>query len=332
MFVFVFCINWLFAFTPMETAYLQWVDSSPKVEHPEENYRYYAELHQEIAQQVRLYPGRIEPLTIGRTVENRSIWAFKIAAPSQNPEFSVLIFAGLHALEWVGVEAAVDSLIHLTQYPPSKTEVIVVPIINIDRRLVVEEDLIKGDRKYRRVNSNGEDLNRDFEIHREATAIWRHLYPERYSVSKSELSQPESKSLDRLGQEYLFDACVSLHSFGGYIYYPWAGRYYPTEDHDQFHQIATIMKAAQKDRHPYHAKQLSHWMFLFRAQGTELDHFYGKYGTLSFLIETTRSGIVWWDHSTWKDPFRMYNPIDPSLDRKRTTASILALVNYYDNQ
>ena len=30
---------------------------------------------------------------------------------------------------------------------------------------------------------------------------------------------------DRLAKKELFDASISLHSFGGHIYYPWAGRY-----------------------------------------------------------------------------------------------------------
>ena len=76
-------------------------------------------------------------------------------------------------------------------------------------------------RKYRRVNSGGEDLNRDFEIHRDATAIWKHLFPERYTTSSAPLSQPESQAIDKLFEQYRFDASVSIHAFGGYIYYPW---------------------------------------------------------------------------------------------------------------
>ena len=40
----------------------------------------------------------------------------------------------------------------------------------------------------------------------------------------------------------------------------------------------------------YKPRELSRWGFFFRAQGTEIDHLYGRYGTLAFLIETTRSG------------------------------------------
>ena len=171
-------------------------------------------------------------------------------------------------MEWVSTEAAVKLLIGLAQHPPEHTEVVIVPFLNIDRRLVVEQDLINEERKYRRVNSGGEDLNRDYEIHREATAIWRHLFPERYSTSSSPLSQPESKAIDNLFAQEHFNAAVSVHAFGGYIYYPWAGRYPPVDNWEMFHHLGTVMKSAQSGKHPYHVKQLSHWMFLFKAQGT----------------------------------------------------------------
>ena len=50
------------------------------------------------------------------------------------------------------------------------------PVLNIDRRLVVERDISAEDRRYRRVNSGGEDLNRDFEIHRDATQPFGNTY------------------------------------------------------------------------------------------------------------------------------------------------------------
>ena len=172
-------------------------------------------------------------------------------------------------MEWVSVESATDLILQLAKHPPQHTSVVIVPILNIDRRLVVERDLSADNRKYRRVNSGGEDLNRDFEIHRDATAIWKHLFPERYTTSSAPLSQPESQAIDTLFEKYRFDASVSIHAFGGYIYYPWAGRYHRVDDWKEMHHLATIMKQAQVGKHPYRVKQLSHWMVFFRAQGTD---------------------------------------------------------------
>lgn len=310
-------------------AYLRWASLLETEIHPESSYRYSAEIHKELATTIQETGSTVEPFRVGKTVENRTIWGFKIK--SINTEHnSVFLLGGIHPMEWVSVESAADVILQLAHHPPKHTSVVVVPILNIDRRLVVERDLSANEHRYRRVNSGGEDLNRDFEIHRDATAIWRHVVPERYTTSSAPLSQPESQAIDALFDQYKFDAAVSIHSFGGYIYYPWAGRYYRANDWQELHHVAEIMKTAQSGKHPYRIKQLSHWMFLFRAQGTELDHFYGKYNARSFLIESTRSGIQWWVLSDWKDPFRLYNPRDPSLDIDRCTESIHALIKHYD--
>lgn len=310
-------------------SYLRWTAQLETIEHPEPNYRYLSEIYTEISSTIIETGHVIEPFRVGKTVENRTIWGFKIR--SKKPEHnSVFVLGGIHPLEWVSVESATNLILHLAKHPPQYTSVVIIPVLNIDRRLVVERDLSSEDRRYRRVNSGGEDLNRDFEIHRDATAVWKHLFPERYTTSSAPLSQPESRAVDKLFNKYHFDASVSIHAFGGYIYYPWAGRYYRADDWKEMHHLAEIMKQAQSGKRPYRIKQLSHWMFLFRAQGTELDHFYGKYDSRAFLIESTRSGIQWWRRSDWEDPFRLYNPRDPSLDINRCTQSIHALIKHYD--
>lgn len=329
MYILLLLSSLLFAQISDRDAYLRWSRHLTSEHHPEPNYRYLSDIHLQIAKQIQQTGHTIEPIRVGKTVENRTIWGFKVA-PKNTKHNSVFILGGIHPMEWVSVESATNLILHLAYHPPEHTEVIVVPVLNVDRRLIVERELSDGSRKYRRVNSGGEDLNRDYEIHREATAIWRHLFPERYTTSSAPLSQPESQAIDALFQEYQFEASVSIHAFGGYIYYPWAGRYYPTKAQTEFHHLGTLMKQAQSGKHPYHVKQLSHWMFLFRAQGTELDHFYGKYNSRAFLIESTRSGIHWWKRGDWKDSFRLYNPRDPSLDIRRCTESILALIHHYD--
>lgn len=309
--------------------YLRWTDSLSYLDHPESGYQFYAEHHKRIAAIIQSTGHTVTVDRIGKTHQNRSIWSFRIR-PNKSKHNSVFVLGGIHPIEWVSPEAAVSLLLQLAQHPPEHTEVLIVPFLNIDRRLVVEQDLLNEEPKYRRVNSGGEDLNRDYEIHREATAIWRHLFPERYTTSTSPLSQPESQAIDNLFVKENFNAAVSVHAFGGYIYYPWAGRYPPVDNWEMFHHLGTVMKSAQSGKHPYHVKQLSHWLFLFRAQGTELDHFYGKYGTRAFLIESTRSGIQWWRREDWSNPFRLYNPRDPTLDIQRTVESMWALIRHYD--
>ena len=306
------------------TTYLQWAAAKEVTPHPEQDYHFLADLHARIAPLVEARPGVVAPFVAGRTVQNRPIWGFRITDPGTPVEKSALIFAGIHALEWIGVEAAILLLEDLIEYPVPGVSVVVVPVLNVDRRLAVEADLRRGDRKFRRSNANGVDLNRDFAVHRESTAIWRHVLPRRYTTSPAPLSQPESQTIDALAAEG-FDVAVSLHSFGGYLYYPWAGHFSRPADWEEFLRLGRIMQDAQ-GRRPYRVQQLSHWGFFFRALGAEIDHLYGEYGTLAFLFEMSRTGIEPLHPDTWFDPFRRYNPRDPQHHARQGFHAMHALI------
>lgn len=297
--------------------------------HPEPGYRFLAELYGEVAPLVAERTGVVTPFVAGTTVRGRPIWAFRVRKPLSEPSQKVLVFAGIHALEWISCEVAIDFLRATILNPLGDVEVVVVPILNVDGRHRVEMDFQSPEpRPYRRANAHGVDLNRDFEVHRESKALWKAIVPGFYYTSPAPLSQPESQVIDRLGAEG-FDVAISLHAFGSFIYYPWSGRFAPPPDRKAYALLGDVMVAGQPSW-PYQAKQLSRWGFFFRALGTELDHLYGKYGTYSFLIELTRSGIQPFDPKTWKNHFRWYNPEDPSRARAQGLGALRALVHYAD--
>ena len=292
---------------------------------PEKNYHTLADMYKRIAALEKEKPGVIESVRIGMTGNKRTIWGFRIQEPARDIRVKVLVFAGLHPLEWISNETAMAIIEELVAHPINHVSVLVIPCVNIDRRLLTERELRTGSKKYRRSNGNGVDLNRDYEIHRDSDSIWKNVVPEYYTVSPQALSQPESKALDSLADKERFDAVVSLHSFGGYIFYPWAGRWKSAPDAKRHHHLANIMSQAQRHPFPYKAMQLSKWGFPFRTLGTELDHFYGKYGSLTFLIELTRSGLFPLSPKSFQNPFRWYNPRNPQKDIERGVDSVLAL-------
>lgn len=321
-----------FAFSNSVQDYVLYVDQlNSKQFHPAtiESYQTLYTAHKQISNIVQNYPGRVTPIKIGETVQSHPIWGFRISNPMDNPDRRVLIFAGLHAMEWLGLDVTLESLKTLAKHPPPNVEVVIVPWINIDKRLVVEQDRIHQRLQYRRSNMNGVDLNRDYEVHREATAIWRHFIPHRYTTSPAPLSQPESQALEHLLASMSFDAAISLHSFGGYLYYPWAALYRRVPDREDFVRLGQVMQSAQKGRYPYRVEQLTHWFFIFRIQGSEIDHMYGKYGIHAFLVELTYTGIRLNDPSTWKDDFYLYNPKALELDKQRGVNAVLALCRHY---
>jgi hypothetical protein len=293
---------------PCFAQFTTWMDKQQTVAHPESAYHYAVEVYQEILPFVKERPGVIRAECIGWSIEGQPLWAFHIHDPARESIGSMLVFANIHALEWVPTEDALAFLKEAVQWPRA-VDLTVIPILNPDGRRTVEQDLLEGRNEYHRGNSEHIDLNRDFAINRQAEAIWRFITPGYYRTSPAALSQPETRAIDALAAREMYDASVSLHAFGGFIYYPWAGRWARTPDQKTFHTLGRAMQAGM-GAHAYRPRQLSRWGFFFRAQGADVDHFYGEYGTMSFLVETTRSGIArLQDKNTY---FRWYNPRDPS--------------------
>ena len=316
---------------PDRARFLRLVARNPPDPHPEPAYRFQAELYAQLAQLVEERPGVVQVERIGSTVERRPIWAFHITDPQTAPTTTVLVSASIHSLEWMGAEVATDFARTLTHAPAPGVRVTIVPILNVDGRARVEADLRAGENRYRRTNANGVDLNRDFASNREARAIWRHILPRRYTTSPAPLSQPESQAIDRLAQREAFDVAVSLHAWGGYLYYPWAGRWERPEDRSRFETLGRVMQSGQGAR-AYRVQQLGRWAFFFRGHGMELDHLYEQYGTHAFLMELTRSGLSLRHPADRKVNFRWYNPRDPGPDTDRGVGALLALVRHLEGE
>ena len=292
-----------------------------------ESYRFTGDFFPILAKEAARKPAAVQVEEIGQSVNHRPIWAFHVAEPGVEIEQKVLIFAGIHALEWISTEVAVDTLRALIRHPPRGVRVTVVPLLNPDGRAKVEKDLIDGHNRYRRGNGPEVDLNRNFGHNREARAFWRHILPGYYrSAGEHPLDQPESAALDRLLRREMYDRSASLHAFGGYLYYPWSGRWERPQDYANFVAIGREMEAAQ-GAFAYRTRQLSRWGFFFRAHGTEIDHIYGEYGTLAYLVELTRSGFdLRHPRKSLKTYFRWYNPVRSDAHRARGVAAMRALV------
>ncbi|MCO4747236.1 MAG: hypothetical protein KC912_20730 [Proteobacteria bacterium] len=319
----LFLLPWLALASPEDIASFEvWtsrIPDPPEVE-VSTGYRFQHDVFTEVAEVL----GDADVEKLGLSGSGRPIWAFHVSG--EGPiERKVLVFGGIHALEWISTEVAVDLLVESLRSPPPGVQLTVVPLLNPDGRAKVEKDLREGKRHYRRGNQANVDLNRDFAVHREARAPWRKIIPGYYSTSPEALSQPESQALDALAEREQYDRAASLHAFGGFFYYPWSGRWKRVDDHKEFVRLGRLMEDAQGG-HAYKTRQLARWGFFFRAQGTELDHLYGEYGTYTFLIELTRSGIKPFKPKTWKTYFRWYNPEDAEPHRARGLAAVRALV------
>jgi hypothetical protein len=296
---------------------------------PEEatGYRFTGDFFVDLAERVAERPSVVTVENLGSSARGQPIWAFHVQRAGTTPRRKVLVFAGIHALEWISTEVAVELLNELIDVPPPDVRVTVIPLLNPDGRTRVEGDLLDGINQYRRGNGANVDLNRDFASNTESRAVWRHVIPGYYAHSRTPLSQPESQALDRLLDRERYDRSASLHAFGGYLYFPWAGRFERPEHWAEHVALGRKMEAAQGP-HAYRTRQLARWGFFFRAQGAEVDHIYERYGTLSYLIELTRSGAdLRRPRHSLNTYFRWYNPKNVERHRKKGLAAVRALVH-----
>jgi hypothetical protein len=269
-------------------------------------------------------PGVVQLEVIGHSLDDAPLVAVHIADPAQPVTDEVLVVAGLHALEWVGTESALALVDAHARRPVPGLRLTVVPLANPDGRARVESDLLTDNLEaYRRGNQALVDLNRDFEVGREAKAIWRHVIPGRFGTSPAPLSQPESVALAALADRHPYRAVVSLHAFGGYLYHPFSSRWARPEDWSAYVQTGRCMEQAQ-GAGAFRTRQLARWGFFFRAHGTELDHFHRSAERQSWLVEISRSGMA--RPGDRKTPFRWYNPRRSAPHVTRTVAALDALL------
>ncbi len=283
-----------------------WLAAQPQPAHPESAYHYAAEGFSKLKPLLEDYPGVVRVECFGESSQGQPLWAVHIHNPSLPSRGSMLVIANIHAMEWVPSEIAFAWIQAVVPLAPA-IDLTVVPVLNPDGRMRVERDLLEGKNRYHRGNASRVDLNRDFSVFRDTDSIWPAFIPAYYRKTPGPLSQPETQALDQLAQRP-YDVALSLHSFGGFFYYPWTGRWQRAEDWREFHRLGRVMQASM-GAHAYRPRQLSRWAFFFRAQGSEIDHLYGKYGTIAFLVETTRSGIERLEDV--RTYFRWYNPRDP---------------------
>lgn len=289
-----------------------------------DGYRTTADVYDEVREAIAAHPDHVRVEQFGETIAKRPLWAFHVSDGGP-VERKVLVFASIHALEWISTEVATSLLLELIANPEPGTLVTVIPILNPDGRMKVELDLAGGHNLFRRGNTKNVDLNRDFAVNREAKAFWKVFIPKYYATSPEPLSQPESRALDALAARQCYDRAASLHAFGGYLFWPWSGRWHRPEDKKDFRTLGKGMREAQGKK-PFTSRQLSRWAFFFRAQGTEIDHLYGTYGTRAFLVELTGGGIPPFRKGTKKNPFRRYNAPDPSFHTEQGLEAMRALI------
>jgi hypothetical protein len=253
--------------------------------------------------------------TIGRSVDGRPLVAIELGAGDRVS----LVLAGIHPIEWIGVEVALALAERIAAAPPADRRVVIVPVINVDGHAQVGADVAAGLRRYHRTNRRGVDLNRNFPVGRVDA-----LEPPR-KAGVAAWSEPETAAIAALTSGVPIDRAVALHAFGRMILLPWAHRGATSPQHRELIAHARAI-AAQLTRNAgrYRVLHTGRWP-LFRPGGLELDWLTAR-GALTMLVECGRGGLSWREPSTWVEPFRWYNPVNPEPEVAALASALEAFV------
>lgn len=244
------------------------------------------------------FPDIAELCEIGRSVENRPIWALRIG--ERKASATKIAFMGCHhAREWLAVEVPfllADFLLTNSASEPIATwlatgEIWVVPMVNPDgHEFTRTSDRLW--RKNRRRNGDGSigvDPNRNYGY------MWgtlnvntsSHVPSDETYVGPRAFSEPETRAVrDLIGRE-LFRGLITYHSYSQLILYPWGYTNDPIvdiADRNAMSTLATNMSARIKAVHStqYVAEQSSK---LYPTAGDTTDWTYGVYRIPSITIE-----------------------------------------------
>lgn len=260
----------------------------------------------------------------GTTHEGRAIRRIELGDPAA-PRAS-LVVAGLHAMEWIGVETALAIAEDFIAYAPVGRRLILLPLQNPDGYARAEGQLRAGLRRFTRTNARGVDLNRNFPTHFRPWHLRAELFPFLGGPGAAPGSEPETRViLKTLARERArIDRAVSLHSFGRKLLLPFGGRWAPPDDIARLRALAREVNDAL--RGAYEIRTTSRWLPGAFAFGMELDHLQAE-GITPLLVECSAGGWQWRDPSTWLHPFRWFNPPDP---RGEASAIARALRDFLD--
>jgi hypothetical protein len=220
------------------------------------------EADQELAAYAAAHPLLTRLVTIGTSIEGRPIRALKISdnAAMDESEPRVLVVGCHHARELMSVELPLYLMRRLldaygtdpvlTQLVDTR-EVWIVPVLNPDGHVYVENHSGgQSDgwwRKNRRANNDGSfgvDLNRNYGYEwghdnygsspTPASEVYRGMWP---------FSEPETAAFRDFMAAQAFSLCVSFHSYGELVLYPWGYVPADTPDHAVYKALGDSVAA-----------------------------------------------------------------------------------------
>ena len=244
------------------------------------------------------HPEIVELREIGRSVENRPLWALRIGE-RRGSAHKVAVLGCHHAREWISVEVAhrfAEHLVDSASTDPVRSwlqrgEVWVAPMVNPDghEHTRTQDRLWRKNRRRNPDGSIGVDPNRNYGY------MWgvlnvntsSHVPSDQTYVGPRAFSEPETRAVRNLVARELFGGVLTYHSYSQLILYPWGYTDRPVEDEADLGTMRELTQEMQRliqgvHGRTYTAQQASE---LYPTAGDTTDWVYGEYDVPSFTVE-----------------------------------------------
>jgi len=255
-------------------------------------------LEQDLRRLANDSPEIVELHEIGRSVENRPLWALRIGERrGTGPKVAVL--GCHHAREWISVEVPYRLAEHLVANASAdpvrrwlqEGEVWVAPMVNPDGHEYTrtKDRLWRKNRRRNPDGSVGVDPNRNYGY------MWgvlnvntsSHVPSDETYVGPRAFSEPEVRAVRNLVARELVSGVLTYHSYSQLILYPWGYTSRPVDDDADLlsmRGLAEEMQRLVKGVHgrTYTAQQASE---LYPTAGDTTDWAYGEYDVPAFTVE-----------------------------------------------
>jgi carboxypeptidase T len=243
--------------------------------------------------------------SIGKTIENREIWAIhintstKALVEGQSAKPGAVFMGNHHAREHLSLEIPLMLAEYLLNHRADPKisalldtrDIWIIPMVNPDG---AEFDISTGSykmwRKNRRDNGDGNfgvDLNRNYGYGWGTGGSSKDTSSDVY-MGKVPFSEPETQAIrDFVNSHLNLKVLLSFHTFSELVLYPWGGSYEPIskiEDRRVFETMARTMAAWNK----YKPEQSSD---LYIASGDTTDWAYGEHGIFAFTFELSPNSM-----------------------------------------
>ena len=279
---------------------------------PDTQYTSFDELTAKINDFATRYPSLVTVESIGKSHENRDIWAVKITSDVLPNERKPAIFfnAMHHAREVMTTEVALDMIERLTlgyesdemvKHWVDTNQIWIVPMVNPDGNNKVWTSNNMWRKNVR--EGYGVDINRNYPYawgtcNGSSGSTWSDTYR-----GPSAGSEPETRAMMGLVSRIEPVLSISYHSYSELVIYPYGCDGAHTPERQVVESVGqTLASKMPKDGSSGTYDPGTSWELLYAVDGGDIDWYYHEHHVLPYVIEVNSSNQGFQPAYSWRKP------------------------------